>query len=122
MSIFTTQADLEMLPDFQWKLLNEFGYTNSAFLPSIHSMIIVPIGFVTDLASIPRLFWNILPPDGEYAKATIIHDYLYTTKMFERKICDEILYEAMTALDVSTWKKKIIYGAVRLFGWRSYGK
>ena len=37
----------------------------------------VPVGFVTDFASIPRLFWSLLRPDGLYAYAAIIHDYLY---------------------------------------------
>ena len=37
----------------------------------------VPIGFVTDLASIPRIFWSILRPDGAYTYPAIVHDYLY---------------------------------------------
>ncbi|EAQ5166578.1 DUF1353 domain-containing protein [Salmonella enterica subsp. diarizonae] len=24
---------------------------------------------ITDLASVPRIFWTLLPPDGKYAKA-----------------------------------------------------
>ena len=39
--------------------------------------VVVPTGFVTDLASIPRVFWSVLRPDGEYAYAAVIHDYLY---------------------------------------------
>src|SRR5690606_541780 len=36
-----------------------------------------PRGFVTDLASIPRMFWSALRPDADYAYAAIIHDFLY---------------------------------------------
>lgn len=34
--------------------------------------ITVPAGFVTDLASIPRWAWNLLPPDGPWVKGAII--------------------------------------------------
>ncbi|EAA2596645.1 hypothetical protein DNM18_25345, partial [Salmonella enterica subsp. enterica] len=34
----------------------------------------VPKGFITDHATIPRIFWILLPPDGRYAKAAIIHE------------------------------------------------
>jgi hypothetical protein len=28
----------------------------------------VPVGFITDFASIPAPFWPLLPPDGEYTR------------------------------------------------------
>ena len=37
----------------------------------------VPIGFVSDLASVPSILWSKYPPQGRYAIAAIIHDYLY---------------------------------------------
>ena len=43
-------------------------------------MITAPKGCVTDLASIPRPCWILLPPDGPWVKAAIIHDYLYATQ------------------------------------------
>src|SRR5262245_47745360 len=36
--------------------------------------VVVPAGFVTDLASIPRIFFSALRPDGVYAYAAIVHD------------------------------------------------
>lgn len=38
--------------------------------------ITIPADFPTDLASVPRLFWALLPPDGVYEKAAVLHDYL----------------------------------------------
>ncbi len=35
----------------------------------------VPTGFVTDLASVPRLFWALLPPHGAYERSAVLHDY-----------------------------------------------
>jgi hypothetical protein len=39
--------------------------------------IIVPTGFITDLASIPRALYIALPPIGAYDKAAVVHDFLY---------------------------------------------
>ncbi|MGT3245452.1 DUF1353 domain-containing protein, partial [Yersinia enterocolitica] len=74
MSEFTTPAVLEMLDDYRWRLVEpfEFWLTNNP-----DDVIKVPTGYVTDLASVPRVFWALFPPHGRYAKAAIIHDYLY---------------------------------------------
>lgn len=55
----------------------------------------VPKGFVTDLASIPSIFWSVYPPTGRYAYAAIVHDYLYWDQSTSRDVADEILAEAM---------------------------
>ena len=36
----------------------------------------VPNGFITDLASTPRLLWNLIAP-FDVARAAIVHDLLY---------------------------------------------
>ncbi|EJC5177426.1 DUF1353 domain-containing protein [Salmonella enterica] len=82
----------------------------------------VPAGFVTDLASVPRIFWTILPPDGKYAKAAIIHDYLYDNALRTKKEADLIFLDGMTVLGVPKWKRTVMYWAVRLFGRGMYGK
>ncbi|WP_410469791.1 DUF1353 domain-containing protein [Bradyrhizobium sp. 33ap4] len=80
----------------------------------------VPVGFVTDLASVPRVFWSFLPTDGEYAFAAIIHDYLYWTQCRSRETCDNILRLAMADLGVSNFTAGIIFRAVRLGGQSSW--
>ena len=35
----------------------------------------VPAGAVTDLATTPRLLWNLLPPIGIYESAAVAHDW-----------------------------------------------
>jgi hypothetical protein len=59
-----------------WATTEELVYWPS----NEHVPIIVPRGFVTDLASIPRPLWSWLPPDGPWAKAAVIHDFLYYTQ------------------------------------------
>lgn len=84
------------------------------------TVIEVAKGFVTDLASIPRLFWNILPPFGKYTLAAIVHDWLYRNHIGERKVADARLLEIMQECGVPWWQRQIIYRNVRLFGWASW--
>lgn len=72
----------------------------------------VPSGFVTDFASIPQVFWSVLRPDGEYAYAAVVHDYLYWTQARSREEADDILKMAMEDFDVGTPKLGAIYNAV----------
>lgn len=90
--------------------------------------IIVPEGFTTDYASIPRFFWRILPPRGDgsgavYGPAAVIHDYLYQSHAKSKADSDLIFYEAMEALEVAFWRRAVMYRGVYWFGgraWRSY--
>lgn len=76
----------------------------------------VPVGFVTDLTSIPRAFWAALPPDGDYCYAAVLHDYLYWQQISERPAADQVLKVAMRDLGVSTATSEFIFRAVRLGG------
>lgn len=114
MSTFTTPADLRVLDSFKFELLNSFDYHVGEY-PSTE-VISVPKGFITDLASVPRVFWSVFPPHGKYAKAAIIHDYLYEYRIFSRKRADDIFLEAMEVLGVAKWRRLSMYWAVRLGG------
>lgn len=35
----------------------------------------IPPDFQTDLASVPRIFWSVLPPNGVYERAAVLHDF-----------------------------------------------
>lgn len=119
MSRFTTSAILEMLGHYNWRVYEPFAF----YLSDDNSDVIeVPAGFVTDLATIPRIFWSLMPPDGKYAKAAIIHDYLYDNALRTKKEADLIFLDGMTVLGVARWKRTIMYYAVRLFGQGMYGK
>lgn len=80
----------------------------------------VPIGFVTDFASIPRIFWSILPRDGRYTFPAVVHDYLYWTQEVDREIADEIFDIGMKEFDVGKTNRLAIYWAVRAAGWRAW--
>jgi Protein of unknown function (DUF1353) len=76
----------------------------------------VPAGFVTDLASIPPIFFTALRPDGEYAYAAIVHDYLYWTQTRSREAADGIFKMAMADFNIKTATVFAIYQAVRRAG------
>ena len=75
-----------------------------------------PIGFVTDFASIPRAFWSLLRPDGDYTYPAIIHDYLYWFQDSDRITSDNILLFGMTDFAIPKLTSTAIYDAVRVAG------
>ena len=77
--------------------------------------IIVPAGWVTDFASVPRVFQWIFPSDGDYTKAAVLHDYLCELAGFDGPLADAIFRAAMKELDVKTSRRIAMYYAVRLY-------
>lgn len=83
----------------------------------------VPVGFITDGTSIPKIFWSIIGgPWGEYLYAAIPHDYLYHTQTTSRKEADNMFLRIMVYLGVSEWKYKTMHRAVRDWGWIPWNK
>lgn len=80
--------------------------------------IVVPKGFITDGASIPSAFWGWpfdLSPWGAYAKAAVLHDWLYAQQNFTRLECDNVFLEAMEALNINSFKRNMMFKMVRWF-------
>lgn len=74
MSKFTDDVVLKVERESgRYEVFQEFEYYQEV---NKESKILVPKGFKTDLASIPRFIWSFLPPNGKYQKAAILHDYL----------------------------------------------
>lgn len=117
---FTKFISLTPVNDTHWRV--ERGFT---FFPEKFAPVFVPGGFETDLASVPRFLWTLIPPFGKHSQAAVIHDFLYkmrkditfTGPKRSRKECDQIFLDAMKALDVPMWKRQTMYRAVRAFGW-----
>lgn len=82
-------------------------------------------GFTWDLSSVPRPLWGILPPDGDFELASLIHDALYIHKPFgvTRKFADDEMYLWSKAVSgthnktsVRNFDNWLRYKGVRLFG------
>ena len=77
---------------------------------------LIPEGFETDLASVPRVFQSIFPKNGLYTLAAVVHDWLYETKTISRKDADGIFRRIMRESGVGRFTRYTMWGAVRLFG------
>jgi hypothetical protein len=128
-SSFTDPLDVRRLagPGDLWVTLREFSYftdceENEEPLPvRCRTVFLVPAGFETDFASIPRLFWSVIGhPAGQYAQAAVLHDFLYRTKAVSRKKADALFSEAMAVLEVPAWKRWTMWAAVRVGGSSNY--
>lgn len=76
----------------------------------------VPKGFVTDFASVPRIFWQFLPRDGKYTYPAIIHDYLYWVQDRPRESADEIFRISMKEFSLDPIVINAVYWGVRAGG------
>lgn len=47
--------------------------------------LVIPQGYTTDFASVPRWLWPIFPPHGRMANAAVVHDFCYDNKIGEEK-------------------------------------
>lgn len=84
---------------------------------------IIPSGFESDGASTPSKVE--LPAWGaRYGEAAIVHDYLYRThpEGISRKKADEIFYAIMKYRKCNAIKARVMYLAVRLFGYFAWKK
>lgn len=104
-----------LLHDLPW----EVGGSDS------NEWIVIPNGFRSDGASVPRVLWSFLPTIGRYLAAAFLHDYLYTLlrtrtphpQVTTRRQADHEFYVAMKVLGVGPITRIVMWGAVRCFGW-----
>ena len=97
--------------------------------PLTYCGVIVPAGFESDGASVPRLLWGVVFPRDERRAlfAAIFHDFLYRTHPngWDRKESDEAFLHLMEQGGVSYLRRIRAYIGVRMFGnssWKAGGK
>lgn len=71
-------------------------------------------GFESDGATVPRLFWNIVAPFGRHSVACYFHDKFLKSK--DRQWCDKAFYHLMRHCDVKSWRARLMFYAVRIYG------
>ena len=84
----------------------------------------IPAGFLSDGASIPRIFWRILDPPITAGTliASLKHDFVYQTACTSRKKADRMFWKDMKRAGYPRWKAFLHYSAVRIFGWIPWKK
>lgn len=107
----------------RYVLLNEVSfYLSNGIVLTIEK------GYTWDLSSVPRVFWVLLPPDGDFQIASLIHDYLYEKKINSRKFADNEMLKWSEEISgtknasLRNLDNNIRFLAVRLFGWLVYNK
>ena len=124
MFISDPHIEVEYIDGRIWKLNSSVMYLCEEAIAEQPAgvVITVPKGFVTDFASVPKLFWNIVAPTGKHSFAAIVHDWLYYQgKVADGKPCtkafaDLVFREAMREAGINRVRRQIMYLAVKWFG------
>jgi hypothetical protein len=126
MSRFVTSLRIERIEDASadgrgtWRLIDALLYDST-----IAGMLVAPAGFVTDLASVPRMPFAYLLAGGIGHAAAVIHDWLYCCHRVPRSTADAVFYEALRVLGVPRWRAWLMWAGVRIGGahpWRASGQ
>lgn len=107
---FTTDlVSVAQISPTDWRLLEPVVYRGR------DETFTVPRGFVTDFASVPRIFFWLVPTYGVYTKAAILHDYLIgRPDLISRADADGIFRRTLLELGVPFVRRWMMWAAVRL--------
>lgn len=83
---------------------------------------VIPKFFTWNGASIPRFAWPFLqtPFNPKIIMASLVHDWMYTTHFLSRKDADLLFIEILKQKNVPTWKRRVMYRALRVGGKRAW--
>lgn len=114
MSRFLGEVDLRIVddPGGLFAVINDF-----AFLSDSLGLVQIPAGFITDLASVPRLPFAYLVVGGKGKKAAVVHDWAYSTRFCTRKEADDLFAEALEASGYGSAVQFLMWSGVRVGGW-----
>jgi uncharacterized caspase-like protein len=98
-----------------WQLLNPFAYKSEV----AETVFVVPQGFITDFASVPRIPVAFLLTGDCAQEAAVIHDWLYTSHEVDRATADAVFREAV-ALGNPGWRAWLMWAGVRVGGGGSW--
>lgn len=119
---FLNKLKVEKIDNDRWKLVANLKYQTHD-----GELIIVPKGFITNFASVPRIPLAFLLA-GDVADApSVIHDYLYSRKVaathyYTRADADRIFREAMEDDGIWLWRRWLMWTGVRIGGCFCYRK
>lgn len=97
---------------------NEFILTKPVVYSSAKydKLVVVPTGFKTDFASLPRFARVFINRNGKSRPAAVVHDYLCVRQSVSRKRADQIFLEALKYCGVGVVTRYTMYAAVRAYG------
>jgi hypothetical protein len=83
-------------------------------------IVVVPAGFRTDLASVPRIAQAIVPKVGPYNDAAVLHDYCFVVQTCSFADANALFLRAMEACGVRSSQRWLIWSAVTAGGWPAW--
>ena len=114
MARFLTKLVAEHVPPHDWALHEPLVYESD-----ILGTITVPAGYLTDLASVPRLPMAYALFGGTANASAVVHDSLVDDEFIPWRVAADVFAEAMKAEGVAAWRRWPMTWAVRLAGvWR----
>jgi hypothetical protein len=125
--VILAYPSLTPVGESDWMVTAPLVYASS--LPEVNAayaqgIITVPVGYVCDLASVPRvpgIHWRY---GGRARIPALLHDWCYdcATVRLDRKTADQLFLEAMQQVGdpASPAARRVMYWAVRLGGWRGW--
>jgi len=90
----------------KWQLLEDW---QSPFM-------LIPKGFITDGASVPRFFWWFASPTGDLFEASIVHDYMYENAIQTKQKADQMFKRVATHYKANKLRVILSYVMVKCFG------
>lgn len=108
---------VKTIPGGKYKLTNPLIWK---YAPN--ATMVVPAGFETDFASVPRFARWLIDGHSHTRKPAVLHDYLYNQAAGKRKDADLVFRKAMRDTDTPAWKRELAYRAVRIGGWVSWAR
>lgn len=115
---FESQLELRHRPGhLRWEVIGPLKYRLPT--PRESQLIVVPVGYLSDLASVPRLARRLVDTQGPtIRRPSVVHDYIYTslTHRFTKREADTIFYNALIEEGTPTPLAWLMWQAVRLGG------
>lgn len=80
--------------------------------------VVVPIGYVTDGASIPRLFWSLIghPFEGRFIRPALDHDIRCEFRVGPWRDVHRRFFATLKAEGIGWLRRSLMFLAVRFFG------
>jgi hypothetical protein len=110
---FVTPADLSVraVDDRLWRVLAELIYQGR------DQVFVVPVGFLTDFASVPQAVQWLVPTTGRYTMAAVLHDWLCTEGirlgLISPRDVDALFRRVMREAGVPLVRRWLMWTAVR---------
>lgn len=125
---FESQLELRHRPGhYRWEVINPLHYRHytltpplpNGYQPRASQLIVVPAGYLSDLASVPRLARRLVDANHPTTRRpAVLHDYIYTdqTQRFTKGQADRIFYDCLLEEGTAKPLAWLMWKAVQLGG------